>query len=162
MKSTVVLVPDKVKKLIQKEQILVVGSSDKTGISNVSPRTTYYLGTDGSIYWLELFKHKTYRNFQKNPWCSVAIFDKKRLIGYQLKGKATIVTDKKSKNDIIIKIVDKLTRLHRQRILKQNKKPNLVKFTPSIVYSLNPNELTDSPLALDATDESLNTSNMQW
>jgi nitroimidazol reductase NimA-like FMN-containing flavoprotein (pyridoxamine 5'-phosphate oxidase superfamily) len=158
----VVLVPDKVKKLIQKEQILVVGSSDKTGISNVSPRTTYYLGTDGSIYWLELFKHKTYRNFQKNPWCSIAVFDKKRLVGYQLKGKATIVTDKKSKNEIVIKIVDKLTRLHRQRILKQNKKPNLVKFTPNIVYSLNPNELTDSPLVLDATDESLNTANMQW
>ncbi|HEX9846598.1 MAG TPA: pyridoxamine 5'-phosphate oxidase family protein [Candidatus Nitrosotenuis sp.] len=157
-----VLVPDKVKKLIQKEQILVVGSSDKTGISNVSPRTTYYLGTDGSIYWLELFKHKTYRNFQKNPWCSIAVFDKKRLVGYQLKGKATIVTDKKSKNEIVIKIVDKLTRLHRQRILKQNKKPNLVKFTPNIVYSLNPNELTDSPLVLDATDESLNTANMQW
>jgi hypothetical protein len=158
----VVLVPDKVKKLIQKEQILVVGSSDKTGISNVSPRTTYYLGTDGSIYWLELFKHKTYRNFQQNPWCSVAVFDKKRLIGYQLKGKATIVTDKKSKNEIVIKIVDKLTRLHRQRILKQNKKPNLVKFTPNIIYSLNPNELTDSPLVLDATDESLNNANMQW
>jgi hypothetical protein len=128
----------------------------------VSPRTTYYLGADGSIYWLELFKHKTYRNFQKNPWCSVAVFDKKRLIGYQLKGKATIVTDKKSKNEIVIKIVDKLTRLHRQRILKQNKKPNLVKFTPNIIYSLNPNELTDSPLVLDATDESLNNANMQW
>lgn len=157
-----VLVPDKIKELIRKERVLIVGSSSKTGICNVSPRTTFYLDKDGSIYWLELFKHKTYRNFQQNPWCSIAVFDKKRLAGYQLKGQATTVKDKKSKNEITIKIVDKLTRLHRQRILKQNKKPNLVKFTPKIIYSLNPNELTDSPLILDATDEALNTADMQW
>jgi uncharacterized pyridoxamine 5'-phosphate oxidase family protein len=157
-----VLVPDKIKHLIRKEQILIVGSSNKTGICNVSPRTTFYFGKDGSIYWLELFEHKTYRNFQKNPWCSVAVFDKKRLVGYQLKGKAKTVTDKKLKNEITIKIIDKLTRLHRTRILKQNKKPNLVKFTASIIYSLNPNELTDSPLVLDATDDVLNTANIQW
>jgi hypothetical protein len=157
-----VLVPNKVKQLIRKEQILVVGSSNKTGVCNVSPRTTFYIDTDGSIYWLELFKHKTYRNFQQNPWCSVAVFDKKRLAGYQLKGKAVTIKDKKSRDEITTKIVDKLTRLHRQRILKQKIKPNLVKFTPNIIYSLNPNELTDSPLSLDATDEAMGTANMQW
>lgn len=157
-----VIIPEKVKKLIQKEQMLVVGTSDKKGICNVSPRTTYLLAPDNTIYWLELFKHKTYRNFQANPWCSVAVFDKKRLAGYQIKGKASIVTDKKSKGEITARIVDRLTRQHRQRILKQNKSPALVKFTPKIFYSLNPNELADSPLGLEATEESLNAANMQW
>jgi nitroimidazol reductase NimA-like FMN-containing flavoprotein (pyridoxamine 5'-phosphate oxidase superfamily) len=157
-----ITIPEKAKKLINKEQVLVVGSANKKGISNVSPRTTFYVDEDDSIYWLELFKHKSYRNFQQNPWCSVAVFDKKGLQGYQMKGKVTIVKDKKLKNEITIKIMDQLKKLHKQRILQHNKKPNLVKFTPKILYSLNPNELTDSPLTLDSTDESMDTANMQW
>lgn len=92
------------------------------------------------------------------------MFDKKRLSGYQLKGKIKIITDKKTKQEITIKIIDKLTRLHRQRILKytNNKIPNIIKFTTKIVYSLNPNELADSPLKLDANNESMKASNMQW
>ena len=159
-----VAIPSKVKRMIRGQQIIIVGSSDKSGLPNVSPRTSFYVDQDGSIYWLELFKHKTFRNFQKNSWCSIAMFDKKRLSGYQLKGKIKIITDKKTKQEITIKIIDKLTRLHRQRILKytNNKIPNIIKFTTKIVYSLNPNELADSPLKLDANNESMKASNMQW
>jgi hypothetical protein len=159
-----VAIPSKVKRMIRGQQIIIVGSSDKSGLPNVSPRTSFYVDQDGSIYWLELFKHKTFRNFQKNSWCSIAMFDKKRLSGYQLKGKIKIITDKKTKQEITIKIIDKLTRLHRQRILKytNNKIPNVIKFTTKIVYSLNPNELADSPLELDANNESMKASNMQW
>lgn len=159
-----VTIPSKVKQMIQKQQIIIVGSADKLGLSNVSPRTSFYIDQDGSIYWLELFKHKTFRNFQKNSWCSVAIFDKKKLSGYQLKGKIKIISDKKTKQEITIKIIDKLTRLHRQRILKytNNKIPNVIKFTTKVVYSLNPNELADSPLELDANNESMKAANMQW
>ncbi|MBI5377987.1 MAG: pyridoxamine 5'-phosphate oxidase family protein [Thaumarchaeota archaeon] len=154
----------KIKQMIQRQQIIIVGSADKSGLSNVSPRTSFYIDQDGSIYWLELFKHKTFRNFQKNSWCSVAIFDKKKLSGYQLKGKIKIISDKKTKQEITIKIIDKLTRLHRQRILKytNNKIPNVIKFTTKVVYSLNPNELADSPLELDANNESMKAANMQW
>lgn len=156
-------IPDKVKQLIRKEQVLIVGSSSE-GICNVSPRTSFHLDQDDSIYWLELFRHKTLRNIQKNPWCSVAIFDKRKLVGYQLKGKATLVTDRKAKSEISTKIIDKLTRLHKKRILRhsKNKRPNVIKFTTKIVFSLNPNELADSPLIVDANDESLKAADMQW
>lgn len=159
-----VIIPNKVKQMIQRQQIIIVGSADKSGLSNVSPRTSFYLDNDGSIYWLELFKHKTFRNFQKNPWCSIAVFDKKKLAGYQLKGKISLVSDKKIKQEITIRIIDKLTRLHKQRILKHtnNKLPNIIKFTAQIIYSLNPNELADSPLELDAKNESLKAADMQW
>lgn len=157
-----VAIPTKVEKLIKKEKVLVVGSASKNGISNVSPRTTFYLSKDGSIYWLELFKHKSYRNLVQNPWCSVVVFDKKAFQGYQIKGKATTVTNKKLKDEITIKIMDQLKTLHKKQIVKRSKSPNLIKFLPKIVYSLNPNELTDSPLALDSTDESLSTADMQW
>lgn len=157
-----VLIPDKITQLIRKENVLVVGSSDDKGLCNVSPRTTFLLDFDGSIYWLELFKHKTYRNLQKNPWCSIAIFDKKKITGYQIKGKVAIVKDSKLRSEVSMKIIDRLTRQHRQRILGENKRPSLVKFTPKIVYSLNPNELADSPLGIEATNESLNAADMNW
>ena len=156
-------IPEKVKQLIVKEQIIIVGSSYK-GIANVSPRTAFHIDQDGSIYWLELFKHKTFRNLQKNHWCSVAVFDKKKLVGYQLKGKATLVTDRKTKSQMTLTITDKLTRLHKQRILRQTKshRPNIVKFSAKLIFSLNPNELSDSPLIIDANDESFKASNLQW
>ncbi|MGQ0606073.1 MAG: pyridoxamine 5'-phosphate oxidase family protein [Candidatus Nitrosotenuis sp.] len=158
-----VTTPDKIKKLIRQEQVIIVGTVHK-GICNVSPRTSFYLDQDGSIYWLELFRHKTFRNLQKNQWCTIVVFDKKKLVGYQLKGKATIITDRKIKSQIRLKIIDRLTRLHRQRILEQsnNKRPSLVQFIPKIVFSLNPNELADSPLMIDASNESLRTSDLQW
>ena len=90
-------IPEKVRRLIKKEDVLVVGSASKSSIPNVSPRTAFYVDKDSSIYWIELFKHKSYRNLQKNPWCSIAVFDKKELRGYQMKGKASIVNDKKLK-----------------------------------------------------------------
>ena len=159
-----VAIPSKVKRMIQRQQLILVGSADNSGLSNVSPRTSFYLDQNGSIYWLELFKHKTFRNLQKNPWCSIAVFEKKKLAGYQLKGKIEIMSDKKTKQEITIKIIDKLTRLHKQRILKHtnSKIPNVIKFTAQIIYSLNPNELADSPLELNANNESVKAANMQW
>lgn len=156
-------IPDKVKQLVAKEKVLVVGTSHK-GIANVSPRTAFHIDQDGSIYWLEIFRHKTFRNISKNHWCTIAVFDKKRLIGYQIKGKAVLVTDKKIKSQMTITIIDKLTRLHKQRILSQakNRRPNIVQFSANLVFSLNPNELADSPIIIDANNESLRAADLQW
>lgn len=155
------LIPDKVLKLIKQQQILIVGTTNR-GICNISPRTSFHLDEDGAVYWLELFRHKTFRNLQKNTWCTIAIFDKKRLVGYQLKGKASLVSDRKIKSQIKLKIIDRLTRLHRQRILKQSKVPSVIKFTPQIVFSLNPNELSDSALMISADIKSFRASDLRW
>ena len=155
--------PDKVLKMIRNEQVIIVGSTNR-GICNVSPRTAFHLDQDGSIYWLELFRHKTLRNLQKNPWCTVAAFNKKSLSGYQLKGKVTLISNRETKNLITDKIIDKLTRLHKQRILAttKNRKPTIVKFDAKIIFSLKPNEFADSPVMIDANAESLRASDMQW
>lgn len=156
-------IPDKVKQLITKENVIIVGTSQK-GIVNVSPRTAFHIDLDGSIYWLEIFRHKTFRNIQKNRWCSIAVFDKKKLVGYQLKGKADLISDRKIKSQMTLTIIDKLTRLHRQRILRQakNRRTNIVKFSAKLVFSLNPNELADSPIMVDANNESLKAADLQW
>lgn len=158
-----VLIPDKVAQMIRRQKIIIVGSTNKK-ICNISPRTAFHVDQDRSLYWLELFRHKTLRNLQKNPWCTVAVFDKNKLAGYQLKGNAAVVSDRKLKKEMSAKIIDKLTRMHKQRILNQakSKKPTLVKFSARLVFSLNPNELADSPLAVDADDESLKAADMQW
>jgi len=156
-------IPDKIKQLIAKERILIVGTSQK-GITNVSPRTAFHIDQNGTIYWLEIFRHKTFRNISKNSWCTIAVFDKKNLTGYQLKGKATLVTDRKLRSQITMTIIDRLTRLHKQRILRQtkNRRTNIVKFSAKLVFSLNPNELADSPIIVDANNESLRAADLQW
>ena len=131
--------------------MIVVSSVDENNMPNISPRTTFTI-TDDVIYWIELFRHKSFENFQNSDWISVASFDKEKLKGYQLKGKVTMLQDEEKKKNISLQIIDKLTRLHKERILKQleNKVPTIASFKPFIIYSSNPVELTDIPLIIGA------------
>ncbi len=147
-------IPSKVKKMIFGQQMIIVASVDKNGISNISPRTTFTI-LDDVIYWIELFRHKSFVNFQDNDWVSVATFDKENLDGFQLKGRVAILRDKEKREDILLRITDKLTRLHKKRILEQvgNKTPNIVSFKPVVVYSSSPVVAADIPLVVDAEPE---------
>ena len=131
--------------------MIIVSSVDENGMPNISPRTTFTI-TDDVIYWIELFRHKSFENFQNSDWISVASFDKEKLKGFQLKGKVTMLQDEEKKKNISLQIIDKLTRLHKERILKQlgNKVPTIASFKPFIIYSSNPVELTDVPLIIGA------------
>lgn len=140
--------------MILDQQMIIVASVDKNGISNISPRTTFTI-IDDIIYWIELFRHKSLKNFQDNDWVSVALFDQKNLEGFQLKGKVVMLDDEKNRKNISLQIIDKLTRLHKQRILKQLgiKIPNIASFKPVIVYSSSPVEAADIPLVIDSDPE---------
>ena len=131
--------------------MIVVSSVDENNMPNISPRTTFTI-TDDVIYWIELFRHKSFENFQNSDWISVASFDKEKLKGFQLKGKVTMLQDEEKKKNISLQIIDKLTRLHKERILKQlgNNLPTIASFKPFIIYSSNPVELTDVPLIIGA------------
>ena len=137
--------------MILDQQMIIVASVDKNGISNISPRTTFTI-LDDVIYWIELFRHKSLKNFQDNDWVSVATFDKENLEGFQLKGKVIMLDDEKKRKNISLRIIDKLTRLHKERILKQlgTKIPNIASFKPVIVYSSSPVEAADIPLVIDS------------
>tara|TARA_B100000929_G_scaffold125454_1_gene99400 strand:- start:304 stop:813 length:510 start_codon:yes stop_codon:yes gene_type:complete len=149
-----VKIPNHVKEMILDQQMIVVASVDKNGISNISPRTTFTI-TDDIIYWIELFKHKSFVNFQDNNWVSIAVFDKENLEGFQLKGKVVMLRDEKKRENISLRIIDKITRLHKERILAQigNKIPHIVSFKPVIVYSSSPVVGADIPLVTDADPE---------
>ena len=79
--------------------MIVVSSVDENGMPNISPRTTFTI-TDDVIYWIELFRHKSFENFQNSDWISVASFDKEKLKGFQLKGKVTMLQDEEKKKNI--------------------------------------------------------------
>jgi len=149
-----VKISEDIKQLIRDEGVIIVGTVDEGGLSNVSPRSTFHV-TDDKIYWFELFKHKSYENFMRNPQVSVAVFDRNELSGYQLKGKVSIVTDKEEYYYADLRIQDRLTRLHKKDILKLIVKHshNIVKFTPNIIYSLKPFEFADVPGVIDADIE---------
>ena len=148
---SLVKIPKQVEEMILGQQMIVVASVDKNGVSNISPRTTFTI-LDDVIYWIELFKHKSLKNFQDNDWVSVATFDKENLEGFQLKGKVIMLDDEKKRKNISLRIIDKLTRLHKERILKQlgTKIPNIASFKPVIVYSSSPVEAADIPLVIDS------------
>jgi len=148
---SLVKIPKQVEEMILGQQMIVVASVDKNGVSNISPRTTFTI-LDDVIYWIELFRHKSLKNFQDNDWVSVATFDKENLEGFQLKGKVIMLDDEKKRKNISLRIIDKLTRLHKERILKQlgTKIPNIASFKPVIVYSSSPVEAADIPLVIDS------------
>ena len=149
-----VTIPDNIKKMIYEKQVIIVGTADHTGLVNISPRSTFHV-TDDKIYWFELFKHKSYYNFRQNPWVSVAIFDTNKLSGYQMKGTVSVVDDKRESFRIRLRILDRLTRLNKEKTLKLTSKNDykIIKFTPRVIYTLNPFEFADVPGVLDADIE---------
>ena len=146
-----VTLPEDVKKMILSQRMIIIGTTDDTGLCNISPRTSFYL-EDDNIYWLELFKHKSFHNFSKNKWISIAVIDKEKLSGFQLKGTVSIIKEKERFTQIKLQIIDRLTRLHKERILKQIGKeaPSIIEFKAKVVYPLKPNEISDIPIVLDS------------
>ena len=144
-------IPDEIKKMIFYQQMIIVASVDKNGITNISPRTAFTI-IDDVVYWIELFRHKSFMNFRDNDWACIASFDKLNLEGFQLKGKVVMLNDEKKRRSISLRIIDKLTRLNKERILKQlgDKIPDIVCFKPVVVYSSSPVEAADIPLVVDA------------
>jgi len=145
-----------VKKMIDAQKVILVGTSNKHGIPNVSPRISFYVDKD-TIYWYEIFKHKSFQNFTKNNWVSVSIIDYVELLGYQLKGNVKIVEDDKEFFDIKAKIVENLPKEHEQQVRKliSENGVTIIQFTPLVLYSLDPSDLEQEPDLLESDADKL-------
>ncbi len=140
--------------MMRKQKVIVVGSVDLNGVANISPRTAFYFSED-AIYWLDFFKHKSQGNFKSLPWISVAVIDKKKLSGFQLKGKVSFVTDQKEKLRITEIINRSATGKTSSKIferMSQNKTPDVIMFVPKAIYSLSPQEESGRALVVDTAD----------
>lgn len=152
-----VTIPEDAQKLLKQQKFVVVGSVDPNGIANISPRTAFYF-VDDAIYWLDFFKHKSQGNFQVIPWVSVAVFDKEKLKGYQMKGKVSFITDTNKRTKIIETISRSVTGKTSAKVferLSQNKQPAVIMFKPKAVFSLNPQEESGKALAHDKDGETM-------
>ena len=134
-----VTITSDVKEMMEKQQVILVGTSNKRGIPNLSPRSSFYVDKD-AIYWYEIFKHKSYQNFMKNNWISISVIDNVKFSGYQLKGKVEIVEDERKFFDINAKISENIPKDHEELIRKliRENGVKVVQFNPIALYSLNP------------------------
>jgi len=144
-------IPNTIKKFIEDQGIFVVGTVGENRLPNISPRI-FFKVDEYLIYWLDFFKHKSYRNFKENPFVAVSVFDKENLIGYQLKGDVSFVSNKKEKSEIKDGIIRRTSELYKSAYVKNLKKrdPEVIKFNPKIIYSLNPEEFSDLSVASEA------------
>jgi len=135
-----------VKEMMDAQKMIFVGTSNKHGIPNVSPRISFCVDKD-AIYWYEIFKHKSFQNFTKNNWVSVSVIDYTELSGYQLKGNVKVVDDDKVFFNVRTKIAENLPKEHEQRIreLIFENGIKIIQFKPLALYSLNPTEWEQEP-----------------
>jgi len=145
-----VQIPTEIKNFIEEQGVFVVGSTGGSNLTNVSPRIFFKI-EDDVIYWLDFFKHKSFKNFQVNPWVTVAVFNKENLKGYQFRGTVSFVTDEPIKTEIVDLIVkDTLQRNASEKIKKLSTKDSqLIQFEVKVCYSLNPDEYTDMSIGSD-------------
>ena len=148
-----VTIPFEIQEMMRKQKVIVVGSVDLNGVANISPRTAFYSSND-AIYWLDFFKHKSQGNFKSLPWVSIAVIDKKKLSGFQLKGKVSFVTDQKEKIKITDIVSRSATGKTSAKIFEQmsQKTPDVIMFVPKAIYSLSPQEESGRALVVDTAD----------
>ena len=58
-----VKIPNLIKEFIEKQGIFAVGTVGENNLANVSPRI-FFRVDENVIYWLDFFKHKSYKNIQ--------------------------------------------------------------------------------------------------
>lgn len=151
-----VTITSDVKRMMNAQKMILVGTSNKQGIPNVSPRSSFYVDKD-VIYWYEIFKHKSFQNFIKNNWVSVSVIDYVELSGYQLKGNVKIVDDDKEFFNAKVKIAENLPKDHEQRIreLISENGIKIIQFKPLVLYSLNPADFEQEPDLLESDTNKL-------
>ncbi|MFB5645105.1 MAG: pyridoxamine 5'-phosphate oxidase family protein [Nitrosopumilaceae archaeon] len=150
-----VQIPLEVKELIESQGIFAVGSVGNSKFANISPRIFFDVREE-TIYWLDFFQHKSYRNFKANPRVTVAAYDKKDLTGFQLRGMVSFVTDEPERTRIKDEIIKRTLRANPSEKVKKisEKEAQVILFEPKVVYSLNPEYFADLCIGsdVDATD----------
>ena len=144
-----VRIPQEIIDFIEDQGVFVVGTVGGN-IVNVSPRIFFKIEED-RIYWLDFFEHKSYRNFQTNPWVTISVFNKDLLKGYQFRGTVSFITDEPTKSEIKNSIVKETTKSYsneKARKLAQ-KDAHVILFEPKVCYSLNPEEHADLCIGSD-------------
>ena len=96
----------------------VISTIDEDGSIHNSCKGIVEIDKEGNIYLLDLYKQRTYENLKNNNHITLTVVDEHKFEGYCLKGKATIVDEKKVSSKTIEAWEKKITGRISQRILK--------------------------------------------
>jgi len=145
-----VKIPPQIKEFIEAQGIFAVGTVSENHLPNVSPRIFFRVDED-AIYWIDFFKHKSFRNFQVNPWVTISVYNKEELIGYQFRGTVGFITDEPTKSQIRESIIKRTLEKNTSFKVKQmsEKEGQIIQFEPKVCYSLNPEEYSDMCIGSD-------------
>ena len=145
-----VKIPEEIRRFVEEQGVFVVGSTGGNNLTNISPRI-FFTVEENVIYWLDFFKHKSYKNFKINPWATIAVFNKENLKGYQFRGTVSFITDEPTKSqikDVIIK--NTLSKGSSEKIKSLSlKEAEVIQFEVKVCYSLNPEKYTDMSIGSD-------------
>ena len=144
------MIPPEIIEYIETQGIFSVGTVSQNNLVNVSPRIFFKI-ENNAIYWIDFFKHKTFKNFQKNPWVTISVYNKEDLTGYQFRGTVSLVTDEPKKSQIQESIIKKTLKMNLSTEVKKisEKEGNIIQFEPKVCYSLNPEEYSDMCIGSD-------------
>lgn len=145
-----VKIPEEIQKFVEEQGVFVVGTTGGGNLTNISPRIFFKI-EDNIIYWLDFFKHKSYKNYKVNPWVTIAVFNKDNLKGYQFRGTVSFITDEPTKTeirDLIIK--NTLERSFSEKLKSlSSQEAEIIQFEVKVCYSLNPEEYSDMSIGSD-------------
>ncbi len=145
-----VKISKEIKEFIEEQGVFVVGTIGGSNIPNISPRIFFRIN-DEVIYWLDFFKHKSYKNMKINPWVTIAVFNKVDLKGYQFRGTVSFITDEPTKTEIRNSIIKTTLERNLSEKVKSlsNKEAEIIQFETKVCYSLNPEEYSDMCIGSD-------------
>jgi predicted pyridoxine 5'-phosphate oxidase superfamily flavin-nucleotide-binding protein len=152
-----IVIPREIKEFIELQGIFAVGTTGVNNIPNISPRI-FFRVDENVIYWLDFFKHKSYKNIQANPWVTISVFNKDDLKGFQFRGIVNFITDEPTKSEIKESIIKKtLEKNSSEKIKKLSEKieVQVIRFEPKVCYSLNPDEFSDMYIGSDVDSTQL-------
>jgi hypothetical protein len=145
-----VKIPVEIKKFVEDQGIFVVGTTGGNKFTNISPRVFFKIENE-IIYWLDFFKHKSFKNYKINPWVTVAVFNKDDLKGYQFRGTVSFITDEPTKTAIRNTIIkDSLKRKSSEKLKAlSTQEAEIIQFEVKVCYSLNPEKYSDMSIGSD-------------
>ena len=145
-----VRIPTEIKQFVESQGVFVVGTIGGNNLPNISPRIFFRIDND-IIYWLDFFKHKSFKNIKINPWVTVAVFNKEDLKGYQFRGTVSFITDEPTKTEIKNSIIKNTLERNPSEKVKSlsTKEAELIQFEVKVCYSLNPEEYSDMSIGSD-------------
>lgn len=152
-----IVIPREIKEFIELQGIFAVGTTGVNNIPNISPRI-FFRVDENVIYWLDFFKHKSYKNIQANPWVTISVFNKEDLKGFQFRGIVNFIIDEPIKSEIKESIIKKtLEKNSSEKIKKLSEKieVQVIRFEPKVCYSLNPDEFSDMYIGSDVDSTQL-------